>query len=238
MRITHISDIHFGAAENKTLVLLRDKLNVASPDLIIISGDITQNGYESEFIAAQEYFATISGNKIFVPGNHDMPQWDVLKRITRPYKLYKKYICDDLEPVLITNEIVIMGINTARIFIPHHNWANGAISGRQIKKILQIRKDHPNAKVIIIAHHPLNKILDAPIKYKVFGANAALRAIKQAKIDLVLSGHLHKPAVQKIHDTLFITAPSAASYRARGYKNGYMEFDVTQDAIKINEIDY
>ena len=238
MRIIHLSDIHFGAANDNTLEILRDKINKSAPDLLIISGDITQNGYQQEFITAEKYFASIPIKKFFVPGNHDMPQWEIIKRLTQPYKLYKKHINQDLEPVLIDNDVVIIGLNSARIVLPHRNWANGAISSTQINKILQIRKKYANHKIILVAHHPINRVIDAPIKYKVFGATAALRAIKEAKIDLVLSGHLHKPAAQKIHDTLFITAPSAASYRARGCKNGYMEYEITPEAIKINEVDF
>lgn len=238
MRIIHLSDIHFGAANENTLEILRNKIIKSAPDLLIISGDITQNGYQNEFIAAEKYFASIPIKKFFVPGNHDMPQWEVFRRLTQPYKLYKRHINQELEPILIDNDVVIIGLNTARVILPDNNWANGAISKSQINKILQIRKTHANSKIILVAHHPMNRVLDAPIKYKVFGAKAALMAIRQAKIDLVLSGHLHKPAAQKIHDTLFITAPSAASYRARGCKNGFMEFEITPEAIKINEVDF
>lgn len=237
MKIVQISDIHFGAATPRALSDLKNSLFSHDYDILICSGDITQNGYEDEFRHAAEYFKDFNCPKVFVAGNHDMPQWEILKRFINQFTLYKKYISNNLESVSVFGNVVIVAINSARIIVPHTNWANGGFSKKQCEFLIKTRKQYPDHKIICVLHHPLNHIPTAPIAYKTFGAANALKAIKEAKIDLVMNGHLHMPNIKKIDKTLFVTASTAASFRARGYSNGYMIYDIDEHEIKVTQID-
>ena len=112
--IVHLSDLHFGRVDYAVVEPLVQTVAELAPDVLAVSGDLTQRARSEEFKEAREFLDTLPSPQIIVPGNHDVPLYNVFKRFLQPLDKYKRYITGDLEPFHADAEIAIMGINTAR----------------------------------------------------------------------------------------------------------------------------
>src|ERR1039457_1070109 len=110
----HLSDPHFGRIERATVQDLIASVTEAKPDIVVVSGDLTQRAKEREFQEARQFLQALPSPQIVVPGNHDVPLYNVLARALKPFRNYQRYISEDLEPFYSDDEIAIAGINTAR----------------------------------------------------------------------------------------------------------------------------
>jgi 3',5'-cyclic AMP phosphodiesterase CpdA len=97
-KILHVSDLHFGRIDPATLDPLRKTAERLKPDLVVVSGDLTQRARAWQFREARDYLATLPKPQLVVPGNHDVPLYDVVSRFLRPLSNYRRYISEDLEP--------------------------------------------------------------------------------------------------------------------------------------------
>ncbi len=95
-KIAHISDLHFGTEDPMVATGLLEDLADYQPDLAAVSGDLTQRARHSEFIAARNYLAQIAAPKIIVPGNHDIPLYNILRRWLAPLQNYHETITRDM----------------------------------------------------------------------------------------------------------------------------------------------
>src|ERR1700730_16449971 len=112
--IAHLSDPHFGRIEPATVQALILTVTEARPDVVVVSGDFTQRAKERELQEARQFLQTLPSPQIVVPGNHDVPLYNVLARALNPLRNYQRYITKDLDPFYSDDEITIVGINTAR----------------------------------------------------------------------------------------------------------------------------
>ena len=71
-----------------------------APDLIAISGDLTQRAREREFVQAQAFLHTLPDPKIVVPGNHDVPLYNIVARFLAPLERYKRIVSMETEPLV------------------------------------------------------------------------------------------------------------------------------------------
>src|SRR5688500_18412736 len=148
--IAHLSDLHFGTEVSAVADALANDLERHPPSLLVVSGDLTQRARSSQFQAARDYLARLPHPQLVVPGNHDVPLYDVLRRFTMPLNRYCRFIDDDLDPTFRDDEILVAGINTARSF----TWKNGRISVQQIAA-LRDRLDEDERRIkIVVTHHP------------------------------------------------------------------------------------
>jgi len=224
-RIAHLSDIHFGANDPIIVAATIDWLKEKQPDLVIISGDLTQRARAAQFQDAAEYLHALrqNGHKLLVvPGNHDIPLYDIFRRFTSPLRRYKRYIAQDLCPWVETDEAAILGINTARSL----TIKDGRINREQMQLIRQrFSSVAPDKTRILVTHHPLfslpighgNELSEAVRRHE-----DALKAISDAGIHLTLAGHFHRTyaeaankMVAEAGPTLVIQAGTATSTRLR-----------------------
>jgi 3',5'-cyclic AMP phosphodiesterase CpdA len=112
--LVHLSDLHFGRVDPRILPPLLAAVAAAEPDLVVISGDFTQRARVREFKDAASFLAKLPQPQLLVPGNHDVPLYDLMRRWLAPLRRYRHYITDDLAPFYADKEIAILGINTAR----------------------------------------------------------------------------------------------------------------------------
>ena len=156
MRIAHLSDLHFGHHAELVAGSLAADIASQHPDLIVVSGDFTQIGTRAEFALARAFLDTLTAPVFAVPGNHDVPAVNVLKRLFDPYRDYRRYIAADLEPFIEMDGVAIAGIRTVRRMRPGLDWAQGLISRRQLAGLdARFARAAPDALRIIVAHHPL-----------------------------------------------------------------------------------
>lgn len=203
MRIAHLSDLHFGKHDEKLAEGLAAEIASQSPDLVVVSGDFTQRGNAAEFEAARAFLQALELPFFAVPGNHDIPLANVVKRFANPYGLYRRYISRELEPFLEMNGVALAGLRTSRRARLSLNWADGTISRDQLKDLeKRFAKASPEAVRIVVAHHPLmhpEEPMAKPMR-RVKRADLALATFARLGVRLVLSGHFHMSYVRR-HDS-------------------------------------
>jgi 3',5'-cyclic AMP phosphodiesterase CpdA len=239
MKIIHLSDLHFGTHEQKIVDSLHHNIQNQNADLVIVSGDFTQIGSRAEFEQARTFLDALKIPFFCVPGNHDVPAWNLTERFLNPYKKYKRFITEDLNPFMTLNDnALIAGLNSARRALPHWNWANGAISGAQRKNLSRIVQQHSSpAWRICVLHHPIHKVQEMPIDVTVFGRKRTLACLENLKFDLVLTGHVHHASItlrgDQSHKTAYISASTALSSRTRGQENGFNVIELSDKLIEV-----
>ena len=88
--LVHLSDLHFGRVDERLLDPLVAAVTAARPDVVVISGDLTQRAKRPEFEAARAFIARLPGPRVIVPGNHDVPLYNVVDRFLRPLARFRR----------------------------------------------------------------------------------------------------------------------------------------------------
>jgi 3',5'-cyclic AMP phosphodiesterase CpdA len=202
--LVHVSDLHFGRMDETIVGPLQDAIVASEPDLIAISGDFTQRAKTREFEAARAFLDSLVPPKLLVPGNHDVPLWNVALRFGAPLARYKRYITPDLEPEYQDDEMVVLGVNTARALA----WGEGRINRSQVRRVVERLAGVPAALTrIVVTHHPFDLPPGVHERRLLGRARMAMKALAAANADLFLSGHLH----------LSHASGSAERYRIEGH---------------------
>lgn len=236
--IVHLSDLHFGRVDASLLEPLRRLVVQLAPDVLVVSGDLTQRAKSAEFQAARAFLDTLPGPQIVVPGNHDIPLYNVASRFLTPLLKYRRYVTLDLAPEFVDEEIAVLGINTARSL----TFKDGRVNHEQIAQIRQ-RMGALDAHLtrIIVTHHPF----DLPDTYDhdelVDRAPMAMAAFAECGVDLLLAGHLHASHAgnssqrYKIsgYAALVVQAGTATSTRGRGESNSFNVIRVEHDQVEV-----
>ena len=241
--IVHLSDLHFGRVDPAILPALLRAVIVAAPDLVAVSGDFTQRARVAEFKAAARFLETLPAPLLAVPGNHDVPLYNVLLRWISPLDRYRRYITSDLAPFYEDAEIAALGVNTTRAL----TFKDGRINRRQIEAAMR-RFAHCGKDVtrIVVTHHTFDTpdpVPGAMFAHKVVGrADMAMAGFVLADVDMILSGHLHMSGVGETtkryplpgRAALLIRAGTATSTRRRGEVNAFNVVRVTQPEVSID----
>lgn len=224
-RIAHLSDLHFGREDPPVVEALLDDLAALRPTVVAVSGDLTQRARPAQFRAARAFLDRIAAPRVVVPGNHDVPLYDVARRFLAPLARYTRIVTPDLAPVYEDEALVLAGVSTARSL----TWKEGRISVAQIEA-LRRRFCADGARLhVLVAHHPFAAPGDRP-RANVAGRSArALRALAGCGLDLLLTGHLHvgangeleHPVERLARSVLAFHAGTATSDRRRGEPNSY-----------------
>ncbi|WP_340105074.1 metallophosphoesterase family protein [Rhodohalobacter sp. 8-1] len=238
--IAHISDLHFGTVNHNVAEGLIDDLHMINPDLVINSGDFTQRARRSQYQAAAVYVKRLPNPRISVPGNHDVPLFDLFRRFLSPLKRYKEFICGDLLPSFVNDELTVIGINTARSL----TWKNGRISIEQIRKVEKMFSELPDSHYrIVVTHHPF--IPPPGVKNSgialVGRADLALEMLEKCRVDLLLAGHLHHGYTGDVRtfypsskrSIIVAQAGTAISNRVRNETNSYNLIHLSKDRVEI-----
>lgn len=224
--IAHISDLHFGAADLPVAEGLLEDLTALAPALVVVSGDLTQRARRRQFAAARDFLARIPFPLLLVPGNHDIPLYDVARRFLRPLNRYQRYITSDLMPLFRDEELAVLGINTAR----SATWKNGRISLAQIQDIRRVFCSVPAQLFkVMVTHHPFVPPPNDPSPALVGRGPLALEALQACGVELLLAGHLHigysgdvtAQYLAMRRSILVAQAGTAISLRRRGEANAY-----------------
>jgi 3',5'-cyclic AMP phosphodiesterase CpdA len=236
--IAHISDLHFGRINSMTLPALTAAIGKAGPDVVVVSGDLTQRARRTEFAAARIFLDTLPKPQIIVPGNHDVPLYDLMSRWRSPLKRYRRYICNDLEPFFADGEIAVLGMNTARSL----TFKNGRINAKQIAATCRLLGGTPPKTVrVLVTHHPFD-MADPKSHSDIVGrAGTAMSQFARCRIDLILTGHLHLSQVSDSntrysiagYSALFIQAGTATSLRQRGELNAWNLIRIDEHEVVV-----
>ena len=242
-KIVHLSDLHFGRIDPAVPPALTEAVAQEAPDLVVVSGDFTQRAREREFIAAAEFLETLPKPLLAVPGNHDVPLYDLVQRWLSPLERYRRHITPDLSPFYQDEKIAVLGVNTARAL----TFKNGRISEAQVAAALE-RLKHFGTDVtrIVVTHHPFQQAEPPPgatLQQTLGRADMAMAGFLEAGVDLILSGHEHISVVGLTTEryrlpgrsALLVQAGTATSTRKRhGEANSFNVISVAGDRLTID----
>ncbi len=214
--LLHISDTHFGTEQPLVVEALVALAVHQRPDLVVLSGDITQRARPAQFRAAKAFVDRLGAPVLAIPGNHDIALFDLWARLTRPYARYATAFGSELELVHSAQDILVVGVNTTRAW--RHK--NGEISSAQIDRVAKrLAAASPRQLRVVVVHQPV-AVTRAPDRINlVRGHSAAIRVWAAAGADLVMGGHIHLPytlALQGLARPLWVVqAGTAISLRTR-----------------------
>jgi len=229
--IVHLSDLHFGRADPAVVRALRDAVWALEPDLVAISGDLTQRARQSQFRMARAFIDGLPGPRLIVPGNHDVPLFNLAARAFNPLGRYRQLVTDDLSPTLTDEVVWVTGINTTR----PGAWKSGRVGAEALRRIEASLQAAPPATVkIVVAHHPFDATDGT-------GPAPAVATLTAAGVDLFLTGHLHTsyagPTAQRYNtggrSAVVVEAATATSTRLRDEMNGFNVLRVAPGAIYV-----
>jgi 3',5'-cyclic AMP phosphodiesterase CpdA len=243
-RLLHLSDLHFGAHDDRIVEAVEARVHDEKPDLVVVSGDFTQRARTEQFKQACAFLERLrdGGHEVLgVPGNHDVPLYDVLRRFLSPLTRYKRYIDDTLCPFHQLPTAAVLGINTAR----SATFKDGKINAEQVDFIRdtfgRIDRSIPR---ILVTHHPIFALptgdgVGDPIKNQ----DQVLATIAEVGVDILLAGHNHRASHQDSADfvtkstgALVIQAGTATSTRVRGENQSFNRILVDGENVEVTLI--
>jgi 3',5'-cyclic AMP phosphodiesterase CpdA len=237
--IVHMSDLHFGRVNPALLDPLRKAVEDLEPDVVAISGDLTQRARSYQFQQARSFLDSLPQPQIVVPGNHDIPLHNVFARFLEPLTKYKRYITEDMQPVFEDEEVAIAGVNTARSLV----FKGGRINRFQVERLRDKFCSLRSGVVkVVVTHHPF----DLPEGYDerdlVGRAKMAMTGLAECGADLFLAGHLHishtghtKRYNIRGHSALVVQAGTATSTRERGEANSFNLLRIAYPSITVEK---
>ncbi len=209
------------------------------PDLVVVSGDLTQRARPVEFAEARAFLDSIEAPQIVIPGNHDIALYNLYGRFIERLQRYKTHISSDLEPFYSDSEVIVVSVNTARSL----TFKGGRINAEQVSRLRhRLGTAARGAMKILVAHHPLD-LPEAFSQALVGRARMAMKALTDSGIDVILSGHLHVsrfsgPAERlRIggHSALLVQSGTAVSTRSRGELNSFNVIEATSNRVTIQQ---
>lgn len=233
--LVHISDLHFGRVNPELLAPLRTAIEAIAPTVLVVSGDLTQRARNNEFADAAAYLKTLPTPQIVVPGNHDVPFYDVIRRFLAPLNRFHRTITSDAFPFYRDDEIAVIGLNSAR----SSTFKGGRINEEQVAEAKRRFEGLPESVTrVVVTHHPFDIPAGGDENDVVGRSQMAMDVLAQCSTDVFLSGHLHRSnassTASRYHIAGFaavvIQAGTATSTRGRGEENSF-------NVIRIGETD-
>jgi 3',5'-cyclic AMP phosphodiesterase CpdA len=237
-RIVHLSDLHFGRADQELLRPLLRSMETSTPDLIVISGDLTQRARRRQFVEARQFLSLLTKPVLVIPGNHDIP-WNPVERFFSPFEKYRRYISQDLEPNFSSKEAAIFCINTARNF----ERERGDINPEQLDSARRFfAHAEPGATRVVVTHHPFDLPVGVRSRYRVKNASRAMHELTEMGVDLFLAGHAHRCFStcstgyyrMATRSSVIVQAGTSISTRVRGEPNSFNVLELSTSEILIH----
>jgi len=195
LKLVHLADLHFGAADPNVMAAAARQIRVFSPDAVIVSGDLTQSGRRREFDAAREWLLGLGTRIACTPGNHDTPMFQLHHRVMRPFSRYRDHVAEFSFP-LDLGKVRVDGLNTARGWQVRRNWAEGSVDLDDLDQILSAESKAETR--ILACHHPFVSPAGAPLQTATRRGRRASARLGASDVNVLLNGHVHAPQVEII----------------------------------------
>lgn len=240
-RLVHLSDLHFGAHDDRLVEAVEEAVDELKPDLIVISGDFTQRARTEQFKEACRFLDRLRerGHEVLgVPGNHDVPLYDVLRRFLSPLARYRRFVDESLCPFIELPGIAVLGINTARSL----TFKDGRINREQIEFIRETFARTPSEAVrILVTHHPLFALtVGEQVERAIGRQELALDVVEESGVDMLLAGHNHHASSQDASDfvtraggVFVVQAGTATSTRVREQEQSFNTIDIEGGTVSV-----
>lgn len=241
--IVHLSDLHFGHTEASLHEPLLAAVGAARPDLVVVSGDLTQRARVWQFRQARGFLDRLAAPVLVVPGNHDVPLDNPILRAFAPWTRYRRWISEDLEPSYGDDELVVAGLNT----VTPRAWQRGRVKEEQVARLCAAfgRSRGADRTRIVVGHHPFAQAPDDVRKAPTRGARRALTRLAACGADIFLTGHLHTwqagpsgHAVVAVPDVLLVQAGTGLSDRLRNEVNSFNVLRISPRSVAVERIEH
>jgi 3',5'-cyclic AMP phosphodiesterase CpdA len=219
--VLQISDPHFGTEQPPVVEALVRFVHDQAPTLVVLSGDITQRARRRQFRAARAFVDRLGApTTLAIPGNHDIPLFNLAARLFTPYANHCREFGADLEPVFESEQFLVIALNTTRIY--RHQ--DGEVSAEQIARVARRLERATSSQLrIVVTHQPVAVTRPQEETNLLHGRAAAVRSWAHAGADLILGGHIHLPYVLPLHERFAglrrevwaVQAGTAVSWRVR-----------------------
>jgi predicted phosphodiesterase len=240
--IVHLSDLHFGTEDRQVVDAVVSAVHQAAPDLVAVSGDLTQRARRHQFLAARAFLQRLPHPQLVVPGNHDVPLYNVVARFAAPLAGFQRYIARDLCPVHRDTELMVVGVNTTRAF----TIKDGGLRPRDVHRIVAaIDETDEDTLKVVVCHHPFDTPTSRSGRMtRPRVAADAINALVGAGTDILLTGHLHvsytgASAVRYRvpgRAAIIVEAGTAASTRVRGEVNSFNVLRAARDVVAVQRL--
>lgn len=234
-RILHLSDLHFGMDRPELVGPLVEVAREIRPDVTVISGDLTQRALPRQWFAAAKLIAQLPHPVLCVPGNHDVPLYNPLARMLWPFHGFRGAVGSDLEPMLATDDLLVVGVNTTDPYV----WQRGRLRPSSLDRVAScFAAARPGQLRVVALHHPLTTPR-ATGKTPMKNAESGAAALARSGADVILSGHLHLWAAAPfaLHKgaraMLCVQAGTTLSRRVRGEDNDFNVIDVRDGLVSV-----
>jgi 3',5'-cyclic AMP phosphodiesterase CpdA len=237
--IVHLSDVHFGRVDPAIVPPLVETIRALVPDLVAVSGDLTQRARRAQFRAARAFLEQLPSPQLVVPGNHDVPLFNLPARFLDPFGGYRRYISRDLEPVFEDDEVIAVGLNSARS-LPMHG--GGRLNAEQVgRAAARLGQAPAGALRIVITHHPFDLPAGHGDQDLIGRSTMAMPQLAAAGADVFLAGHLHVSHIGHTAQRYQIAGHSALvvqggtlSTRGRGELNAFNVLRLERPHITVD----
>lgn len=183
-RIAHLTDLHFGFHRAGLVDPLLDRLNRARADLVVVTGDLTHRARAGQYARMADFLSRIHAPLMVIPGNHDVPLFNLPLRLLTPWRGFRRAAGPDLTPVRHLGPVCLHGLNSVDPF----SVQRGIIRNAEIRR-LERSLDRRSMNIVAL-HHPLEHLAQVD-KELARRAPEALARLERAGVQIVLSGHLH-----------------------------------------------
>jgi 3',5'-cyclic AMP phosphodiesterase CpdA len=243
-RIAHLSDLHFGAAIPELVEALVATLASLAPHVVAVSGDLTQRARRSQFRDARAFLDAVPGAHVVVPGNHDVPLYNVLARFGDPLGSFRRHITAEAYPCFRDAEIAVVGANTTRSF----TIKDGGLRPADVRQLSNVLDEvGPGAVRIVVCHHPFDPPAGRGGRWTAPKPDAeAVNTLVARGADIFLTGHLHLTYVGHTatryqvsgRSAIVVEAGTATSFRGRGDVNSFNLLRVDGDRVAVERHDW
>jgi 3',5'-cyclic AMP phosphodiesterase CpdA len=241
--LLQISDPHFGTEQPPVVEALLRLVKQQQPTLIVMSGDLTQRARRGEFAAARQFVDRLAPvPALVIPGNHDIPLFNLPARAFNPYANYRRAFGNALEPVHESHDALVLCLKTTR----RYRHKDGEVSNAQIQRVAsQLERATPRQLRVVVTHQPVAAAVASDHKNLLHGREQAIAAWARAGVDLILGGHIHLPYVMPLQDlprrVYAVQAGTAVSTRVRdGIPNSVnlIRHDGSSPQVLVERWDY
>lgn len=196
--LLQISDTHFGTERPAVVEALVRLAHELQPAVLVVSGDITQRARRAQFTAAKELVTRIAAPAVVaIPGNHDIPLFNVAARLFHPYAGFRRVFGRELEPEWQSADFLVIGVNTTR---PARH-KDGEVSTEQVQRVSRrLQAATPQQLRVVVTHQPVHVVKGSEVHNRLHGHDQAIAAWSQSGADVILGGHIHLPYIAPLHE--------------------------------------